>query len=356
MSSKIERGSSDVMPVTADGLASYGFREDAIPSSEHSKRRSRGRRRHPVELLDQDPTYSTPLGAAYVGDAASLLRGLPNHSINAIITSPPYALKAKKKYGNPNQDAYVDWFLGFAKEFKRVLRPTGSLVLEIGGAWNPGQPTRSIYHFELLVRLVREHGFHLAEEFFWFNRTRIPGPAEWVNVQRIRVKDAVTPIWWLSPSPRPAASNRRVLRPYSADMLRLFKVGYNHGKRPSGHVANKFEKNNRGAIPPNLIEVAHTSSKDQYQEYCRLHRLVAHPARFPRQVPDFFIKFLTRKGDLILDPFCGSNTTGAVAEKLERRWIGFDLKVDYIEGSIGRFDAGEVVTPSMVRGPRALTR
>jgi site-specific DNA-methyltransferase (cytosine-N4-specific) len=303
-------------------------------------------RRHALALVDFPPTYSTPLGAAYVGDSTVLLKLLPDHSVNAIITSPPYALRAKKKYGNPAQDAYVDWFLGFAAEFRRILRPNGSLVLEIGGAWNPGEPTRSIYHFELLVRLVREHHFHLAEEFFWFNRARIPGPAEWVNVQRIRVKDAVTPIWWLSPSPRPAASNKRVLKPYSQHMLRLLQVGYNRGKRPSGHVAKKFEKKNRGAIPPNLIEVAHTNSNDQYHEYCRRHKLAAHPARFPRQVPEFFTKFLTRKGGLILDPFCGSNMTGAIAEKLGRQWLAFDLRADYVKGSMGRFDAAQIVRRS----------
>src|SRR5205085_9262294 len=133
-------------------------------------------------------------------------------------------------------------------------KPKGSLVVEIGGAWMPGYPTRSIYHFELLVRLVREAGFHLAEEFFWYNRARMPSPAEWVNVQRIRVKDPVTPIWWLSLSPRPNCSNRRVLKPYSDDMRRLLKNGYNRGRRPSGHVAKKFERDNGGAIPPNLIE------------------------------------------------------------------------------------------------------
>lgn len=329
--------------------------EGTIRPAEPSKPGQR-RRRHPREIIDAVPSYSTPLGSAYAGDASDLLKRLPAASVNAIITSPPYALKAKKSYGNPDQGAYVDWFLGFAAEFRRVLRPNGSLVLEIGGAWNPGEPTRSIYHFELLVRLVKEYHFHLAEDFFWFNRTRIPGPAEWVNVQRIRVKDAVTPIWWLSPSPRPSASNRRVLKPYSPDMLRLFKNGYNHGKRPSGHVANKFEKRNGGAIPSNLIEVAHTSSKDQYQEYCRLHGLAAHPARFPRQVPEFFIKFLTRKGDLILDPFCGSNTTGAVAEQLGRRWLGFDKRADYIEGSIGRFDATIVETDLTGGASRTATR
>src|SRR5215469_16596510 len=115
-------------------------------------------RARPFDLLDSKPAYTTNLGAAYVGDAKSLLRLLPPKSVKAIITSPPYALHFKKAYGNPTQDAYVEWFLGFASEFRRVLRPNGSLVIEIGGAWIPGQPTRSIYHFELLVRLVKD--FH----------------------------------------------------------------------------------------------------------------------------------------------------------------------------------------------------
>src|SRR5690242_13130568 len=208
-------------------------------------------RRHPADLLSARPTYVTATGAAYAGDSREVLGLLPSRSVNAIITSPPYALHFKKSYGNPTPDDYLEWFLGFAPEFRRVLREDGSLVIEIGGAWNPGLPTRSVYHFELLVRLVKEAGFHLAEEFFWFNRARMPSPAEWVNVQRIRVKDAVTPIWWLSPSPRPRASNRSVLRPYSSDMRLLLKNGYNRGKRPSGHVAKKFERDNGGAIPPN---------------------------------------------------------------------------------------------------------
>jgi hypothetical protein len=149
------------------------------------------RRGHPAALLSVKPAYATHLGAAYAGNALHLLKLLPSRSVNAIITSPPYALHFKKSYGNPRPAEYVEWFMPFAHEFRRVLRPTGSLVVEIGGAWNRGEPTRSIYHFELLVELVNKAGFHLAEEFFWFNRARMPGPAEWVNVQRIRVKDAV---------------------------------------------------------------------------------------------------------------------------------------------------------------------
>lgn len=295
------------------------------------------------------PRYVTKLGAAYVGDALDLLKALPAKSVSAIITSPPYALRFKKAYGNEDPEAYVDWFMNFAPEFRRVLRPTGSLVIEIGGAWNPGLPTRSVYHFELLVRLVREQGFHLAEEFFWFNRARIPGPTEWVNVQRIRVKDAVTPIWWLSVGPRPSANNRRVLTPYSKEMERLFVNGYNRGSRPSGHVANKFENKNRGAIPPNLLQIAHTNSNDGYQEYCRRLDLTPHPARFPRQVPEFFVKFLTAKSGLILDPFCGSNMTGYIAEKLGRPWLAFDLRRDYVSGSLGRFVSDPEMKPNVTR-------
>jgi DNA modification methylase len=180
----------------------------------------------------------------------------------------------------------------------------------------------------------------------------MPSPAEWVNVQRIRVKDAVTPIWWVSPSPRPSANNRRVLKCYSPRMIKLLTNGSNGGKRPSGHVANKFERNNGGSIPPNLIEVAHTNSNDRYQQYCREHELTSHPARFPRQVPDF-VKFLTRKGDLILDPFAGSNMTGYVAEKLGRRWLAFEKRVDYVRSSAGRFLSDEGLAPTIMRG-RAL--
>lgn len=311
-------------------VASNAKRADQVTEAEH-----------PAEMLEVPACYRTKLGAAYVGDSRELLKRVPSQSVQAIITSPPYALHFKKSYGNPDQDAYIEWFLGFAEEFHRVLRPDGSLVIEIGGAWNPGVPTRSVYHFELLVRLVKEAKFHLAQEFFWFNRARIPSPAEWVTVRRIRVKDTVTPIWWLSPTPHPKASNRRVLKPYSKGMKDLFKAGYNHGKRPSGHVAKKFEVDNGGAIPPNMIEVAHTSAKDGYQDYCRQHALKTHPARFPRQVPEFFVNLVTEESDLVLDPFAGSNMTGFMAEKAGRRWLSIDKDPEFVAGSQGRFLVGD---------------
>jgi DNA modification methylase len=294
--------------------------------------------------------YRTRLGAAYEGDSHALLTAVPEASVQAIITSPPFALKHKKTYGNPSEDKYLEWFLSFVPEFLRVLKEDGSLVIDIGGAWMPGSPTRSIYQFELLIALVRESGFFLAEEFYWFNRAKLPGPAQWVTVERMRVKDSVNPIWWLSKSERPKADNRKVLKPYSASMHDLFKNGYNRGRRPSGHVVrDKFSVDNGGAIPPNLIEVSNTRSIDDYQNFCRTCDLPIHPARFPREIPEFFVKFLTNPGDTVVDPFAGSNMTGAVAERLGRRWIAFELNPDYVEGSIGRFDVS-VVT---LRGKRS---
>jgi len=216
-------------------------------------------------------------------------------------------------------------------------------VIDIGGAWMPGTPTRSIYQFELLVSLIRDHELFLAEEFYWYNRAKLPGPAQWVTIERIRVKDTVNPIWWLSKTARPKADNRRVLKPYSESMLRLFRRGYNRGRRPSGHVVReKFTVDNGGAIPGNLIEVSNTRSFDSYQVYCREHGHHIHPARFPREVPEFFVKFLTEPGEVVLDPFAGSNMTGAVAELHGRRWIAFDKSVDYVDGSIGRFQTDEI--------------
>jgi len=146
---------------------------------------------------------------AYMQDSVA------DNSVDLIFTSPPFALLRKKDYGNVEEDKYVEWFRTFAEHFHRILKPTGSLVIDIGGSWIPGQPTRSLYHFELLIMLCRKLEFHLAQEFHWWNPSKLPTPAEWVNVRRIRVKDAVNCVFWLSKTPWPKASNRRVLIPYS---------------------------------------------------------------------------------------------------------------------------------------------
>jgi site-specific DNA-methyltransferase (cytosine-N4-specific) len=254
------------------------------------------------------------------------------------MTSPPFGLVRKKAYGNADADAYLEWFRPFAAACKRALKDSGSLVIDIGGAWVPGQPTRSLYHFKLLIMLCEEFGFHLAQEFYWWNPAKLPTPAEWVTVRRIRVKDAVNTVWWLSPTPWPRASNRRVLQPYSDAMKALLKNGYNARLRPSGHdISEHFSTDNGAAIPPNLLALAHTESNSAYLRHCRERGLPVHPARFPAGLPEYFVRMLTDPGDLVVDPFAGSCVTGEVCERLARRWVCIEEQEDYLLGALGRF-------------------
>lgn len=290
-------------------------------------------------LIRPSSYLCTEYGQMYLGNSLGLLHEvLEPNSIDLIMTSPPFGLVRKKSYGNEDADHYIEWFKPFAEGMRRVLKKRGSLVIDIGGAWKAGIPTRSLYHFELLVTLCRDYGFHLCQEHYWWNPAKLPTPAEWVNIRRIRVKDAVNCIWWLSQSPWPRASNRRVLSPYSDSMRSLLRNGYTAKLRPSGHdISEKFSRDNGGSVPPNLIALANTESNGVYQEYCRKNDLPVHPARFPARIPEYFIRFLTNPGDMVVDPFAGSCVTGEVAERLRRRWICCELSEDYLKGAKGRF-------------------
>lgn len=319
-------------------------------------------------LAGLTPYYARGHGAAYLGDSLSLIKHVPSGSVDLILTSPPFALTRKKEYGNKGADEYIAWFMPFAKEFKRVLKDSGSFVLDLGGAYLPGHPVRSIYQYELLVRLHRDLGFHLAQDFFHYNPSRLPAPAEWVTVRRIRVKDSVNVVWWLSKTEYPKADNRRVLQPYSDSMLDLFKNGYAAKERPSGHdISDGFNKNNGGAIPANIIqnarededlpthllELANTESNSAYLRRCKAAGVKPHPARYPQGFARFFINFLTDTNDCVLDPFAGSNTTGYVAEQMGRHWIAFELSETYLQGSRYRFEDVRAPQPE---APRAEQR
>lgn len=292
-----------------------------------------------AELIkDFSPMYETNWGAAYLGDSLQLLRNIPDASIDLVMTSPPYALEFKKEYGNVAKAKYVEWLRPFGLEILRILKADGSFVLNIGGSYNPGTPTRSLYHFKVLLMLCEELGFHLAQECFWHNPAKLPSPAEWVTVRRQRVKDAVEYVWWLSKTPFPRANNRNVLNEYSPDMKRLLKRGYKPKQRPSGHIITaKFGNDHGGAIPSSLIERGNNESNSEYIRACAEAGFRAHPARFPRALPEFFIKLLTDEGAIVFDPFAGSNMTGATAESLRRRWIAAEIKEQYLLASRVRF-------------------
>lgn len=293
-----------------------------------------------LKTIEPTEYFKTKKGRIVLGDSVHVMRSMPASSVDLIVTSPPFALTRKKAYGNEQENEYLEWFRDFAEEFHRLLKDSGSLVIDIGGAWKPGQPVRSLYHFKLLIMLCEDYGFHLAQDYYWWNPSKLPTPAEWVNIRRIRVKDAVNTVWWLSKTPWPKASNRRVLQPYSPSMMHLLENGYQARLRPSGHdISEKFSIDNGAAIPPNLIALPNTESNSAYLRYCKERKIPAHPARFPADLPEYFIRMLTDKDDFVFDPFAGSCVTGEVAEKLNRRWLCSENREEYLTGALGRFES-----------------
>jgi site-specific DNA-methyltransferase (cytosine-N4-specific) len=293
--------------------------------------------------------YTTPLGAQYSGDSRGLLQELPADSVDLFMISPPFPLLRPKEYSNPDQRIYVDWLLEFLQPARRALKASGSLVVDIGGAYQRGRPVRSLHQFRLLLACTDQLGLHLAQDFYWHNPSRLPTPAQWVTKRKIRAKDTVTPVWWLSKTPHPKADTRGVKTAYSASMRRLLADPRRHfapGVRPSGHsVSACFDADHDGALPANLLTVPNSASNDAYQRACRARGIRPHPARYPPGLPEFFITLCTTPGDLVVDFFSGSNTTGQVAEALGRRWIAIDLNPQYADASTLRFPHADTRLP-----------
>ena len=287
------------------------------------------------------PVFYTDYGAAYCGNSLQLLDQLEDDSVDLVVTSPPFALLRKKEYGNEEQDDYVEWLGGFATKVYRKLKDTGSFVVDLGGAYQRGKPVRSLYNFRVLLYFCDRIGFNLAEEFYWFNPSKLPSPIEWVNKRKIRAKDSVNTVWWFSKTDHPKSDVRKVLAPYSERMKKLIEDPekfYSPKKRPSGHdISASFGNDNGGAIPSNLLQISNSESNGKYLALCKKYNIKAHPARFPHQLPEFFIKMLTDEGDLVVDIFGGSCTTGEVCDSLRRRWICFELERDYLAASSFRF-------------------
>ncbi len=288
--------------------------------------------------------YDTDLGSMYESSIEDFLVSPLGRTLRCeaqmIFTSPPFPLNRKKKYGNRTGDEYLEWLGELAEPLGDLLTEDGSLVVELGNAWEPGEPVMSTLALRALLKLQEAGGFKLCQQFVVHNPARLPSPAQWVNVERIRVKDAYTHVWWMSRTARPKADNRKVLSEYSPSMRKLLKRGsYNPGPRPSEHKIGEtsFLTDNGGAIPPNVLTISNTVSTDEYRAYCKEQGLKVHPARMAPELADFFINFLTDKDDLVIDPFGGSNTTGAAAEALSRRWLSVESNPEYIEGSKGRF-------------------
>lgn len=302
--------------------------------------------------------YHTTSGKMLIGKIEDALEAPALKSVKGkvdlILTSPPFPLVKKKSYGNANGEEYLKWLVGLAPKLADMLSNDGSIVLEIGNAWEQGTPVMSTLPLEALLAFKKAAKLHLCQHVICHNPARLPSPAAWVTTKRIRLKDSFTHVWWMSKSEYPNADNSRVLVPYSKSMKALLKSqSYNAGRRPSGHKVSEegFLKDHGGAIAANVVDFANpqgvpesllkysgTAWDARYRAYCKKHGFEAHPARMQTDLAAFFIQFLTNKSGLVLDPFGGSNTTGAVAQALKRKWLVVEANADYAYGSKGRFE------------------
>ncbi len=284
--------------------------------------------------------FETPEGVALFGRCEDAIGYIEDGSVQLLLTSPPFPLLRPKAYGNHEAEEYVDWFLNIAKDWPRKITGDGSIVINLADVWERGRPTLSLYQEKLLIQLTEQLGLRLCQRFSWLNPAKLPAPAEWVTVRRVRVKPSLEQIYWLSPHDHPYADNRAVLREYSEAMrARIRRGGEREALRPSGHAfkAGAFGQAHAGSIPDTLICAANTESNSPYQRFCREQGLPVHPARFPAALPEFFIKLMTRAGDTVFDPFGGSLTTAAVAQRLGRRWLSSEMNLEYLRGGRARF-------------------
>ncbi|NEQ67553.1 MAG: site-specific DNA-methyltransferase [Symploca sp. SIO2D2] len=312
-----------------------------------------------------EPYTRTKLGQLYLGKSEEFLKGDLGNSLEGkvqlIFTSPPFPLNQKKRYGNLKGEDYLKWFTELAPVFSRLLKPDGSIVIELGNAWESERPVQSLLPLRALLDFVshEDAGLRLCQQFICHNPARLPSPVQWVNVKRCRVTDSYTQLWWMATSDYPKADNRKVLRPYSKKMQKLLERGtYNAGKRPSGHDIGKrsFCKDNGGSISQNVLEIepiipgeeirlprsafsiSNTTSSDYFHTECKHRGIKPHPARMEPRLADFFIQFLTEPGDLVLDPFAGSNVTGYVAECTGRKWVSIEAEQEYAAQSCIRLE------------------
>ncbi|PNE59573.1 DNA methylase [Paraburkholderia fungorum] len=295
--------------------------------------------------------FTTADGVALFGRAEEAVAHIDDGSVRLLFTSPPYPLLREKQYSNKAANEYVDWLLRIAETWPKKMARDGSVVINLGDVMNRGEPTFSLYQERLLIRLEDELGWKLCQRYAWHNPSKLPAPAEWVTVRRVRVKTSLEQLYWLAPNEMPFADNRQVLVPYSESMKSMLsRGGETRASRPSGHqiAEGSFAVDNGGAIPGNLLTMSNTSSNDAYQRLCREKGVPIHPARFPAGMPEHFIKMCTEEGDTVFDPFSGSFQTGAVAERLGRKWIGTELHLEYLAGAALRFPHSTIHQPQLM--------
>lgn len=264
----------------------------------------------------------------YHGDSAQELKKLKNNSIDLIVTSPPYADQRKGTYGGISPDKYVEWFLPISKELHRVLKPTGTFILNIKEKVVEGE--RSIYVMELILEM-RKQGWLWTEEFIWHKKNSYPG--KWPN----RFRDSWERLLQFNKAKRFNMYQEEVMVPMGDwAKTRLRNLSDTDKKRDNSKVGSGFGKKIANwttrdkAYPTNVLHLATECNNKK------------HSAAFPEELPEWFIKLFTKEGDTVLDPFMGSGTTLTVANRMNRYSIGIDKMKEYYEMVNKQFNPTEL--------------
>lgn len=251
----------------------------------------------------------------YLGDSKNELKKIPNNSIDLIVTSPPYADQRKNTYGGINTDKYVEWFLPISEQLLRVLKPTGTFILNIKEKVVEGE--RSTYVMELIIAM-RKQGWLWTEEFIWHKKNSYPG--KWPN----RFRDSWERLIQFNKEKHFNMYQEEVMVPMGDwAKARLKKLSETDKMRDNSKVGSGFGKNISNwldrdkAYPTNVLHLATECNNKK------------HSAAFPEELPEWFIKLFTKEHDTILDPFMGSGTTLSVANRMRRNSIGIEIIPEY---------------------------
>ncbi len=261
---------------------------------------------------------SFELNRVYQYDCLEALKLLPDECIDLVVTSPPYADRRKNTYGGVSEREYVIWFSSIAKEIYRVLKLTGGFFLNIKPHCDKGE--RVLYVFDLVLNLKREIGFRYVDEFTW---TKIGVPGQFKG----RFKNAFEPVYHFTKTKDFIHNPYEVATPIKEESLkRANRKACGESQNGSGFAGLREGSNLKNAtlaLPSNHLHLPQKSNQHTAQS--------KHPAVFPIELPEFFIKAFSNEGDIVLDPFVGSGTTAIAATLNNRKWIGFEKEREYIE-------------------------
>lgn len=290
---------------------------------------------------------STDLGVAIWADFSSVLDSL-GESVALTLCSPPYPLRKPRAYGNPDAADYVDFICRAIEPILKWLIPGGTIALNVSNdIFEPGTPARSLYRERLVIAMADRLGLSKLDELVWSTPDKAPGPVQWASKTRQQLNVGYEPVYLFTNDPLASiADNRRVLAPHSERHRALIAAGGERRVRSNSDGAyqlrhGSYARETSGRIPRNVLTFGHACrSQRLVKQAARDRGLQVHGAPMPLALADFLVRYLSRPGDLVLDPMAGTLTTGEAAERNGRRWLCIERIWDYLAAGAHRFGLG----------------